>query len=59
MVKDMDKKTFIKVFLLNASRHGWKVKRKKSNCYVFVKELNSEHYSANYLNKFIRQNLIK
>lgn len=55
----MDKKTFIKVFILNASRHGWKVKRKKTNCYVFVKELKREHYSHDYLNKFISQNLIK
>ena len=55
----MDKKTFIKAFLLNAKRHGWKVKRKKINCYLFVKDINREHYSNNYVNKFISQNLIK
>lgn len=55
----MYKKTFIKIFLLNAKRHGWKIKRKQMNCYLFVKELKREHYSNNYVNQFISQNLIK
>jgi|TARA_B110000971_G_C19945262_1_gene470739 hypothetical protein len=55
----MNKKTFIKAFILNAKRNGWKVKRQKINCYTFIKYINNEHYSNNYLNKFISQNLIK
>lgn len=52
----MDKKT---LFILNAKKNGWKIKRKTSKTYVFIKKLCSEHYSCNYLNKFLYQNLIK
>jgi len=55
----MYKKLFIQRFLLNAKKRGWKIKRKNSNCYVFIKEINREHYSSNFVDKFIFQNLIK
>ena len=49
-------KLFIKKFLLNAKKNGWKIKRNNSKCYTFIKEINLEHYSSNYIHKFIVKN---
>ena len=53
----MYSKAFIQAFLLNAKKNGWKIKRNHSKCYSFIKVINQEHYSTNFIDKFIVENL--
>jgi len=58
----MHRKAFIiKMFILNAVRHGWKVDRITKNRYVFTKDIRHapNYFSPMFLKKFITDNLIK